>query len=240
MSYIIKLENIERIYPVSGDVEVRALQGITYNIATGDFIAIMGPSGSGKSTLMNILGCLDRPTSGTYFFEEQEISKYTRRQLATLRNKKFGFVFQSFNLLTRTTGLENVELPMLYADVPNKKARDVAYEKLALVGLKGRELHKTNQISGGEAQRVAIARSLVNNPIIIMADEPTGNLDSKTSVEIMKLFTNLNKQGITIILVTHEPDIAAFANRRIHVKDGIIESEEVTRDITNISGKGES
>jgi putative ABC transport system ATP-binding protein len=236
MSHIIRLENIERIYPVSGDIVVRALNGINYNINTGDFIAIMGPSGSGKSTLMNILGCLDRPTSGKYFFEDQEISGYTRRQLATLRNRRFGFVFQSFNLLTRTTALENVELPMLYADVPNKRAMEVAYEKLALVGLQGRELHKTNQISGGEAQRVAIARSLVNNPSIIMADEPTGNLDSKTSLEIMKLFTNLNKQGITIILVTHEPDIAAFANRRLHLKDGLIESEEVTKDITK---KGE-
>lgn len=236
MSHIIELKQIQRIYPVSGDVVVRALNGIDYSILQGDFIAIMGPSGSGKSTLMNILGCLDRPTSGQYFLEGQEISTFTRRQLTTLRNKKFGFVFQSFNLLTRTTTLENVELPMLYADVPTHQAREIAYQKLAMVGLKGKEMQRTNQISGGEMQRVAIARSLVNNPSILMADEPTGNLDSKTSIEIMKLFTNLNRQGITIILVTHEPDIAAYANRRIHIKDGLIESEEVTKDISKEGG----
>jgi putative ABC transport system ATP-binding protein len=229
---LIRLDNIVRTYHV-GEVDVRALRGITYNMLRGDFVAIMGPSGSGKSTLMNILGCLDRPTSGTYFIDDQEVSRLSDRSLAILRNTCIGFVFQSFNLLRRTSARENVELPMLYADVRGKESRERALKALKLVGLEGRETHNTNQLSGGEQQRVAIARSLVNNPSLIMADEPTGNLDSKMSEDVMKIFRDMNREKkITIILVTHEPDIAAYANRVIHVKDGLINRVDVKFDIT--------
>jgi putative ABC transport system ATP-binding protein len=228
----IRLDNIVRTYQV-GEVNVQALRGITYNVLRGDFVAIMGPSGSGKSTLMNILGCLDRPTSGTYFLDDQEVSRLSDRSLAILRNTRIGFVFQSFNLLKRTSALENVELPMLYADVSGKESRERALKALKLVGLEGRERHNTNQLSGGEQQRVAIARSLVNNPSLIMADEPTGNLDSKTSEDVIKIFRDLNREKkITIILVTHESDIAAYANRVIQAKDGLISREDVKFDIT--------
>jgi putative ABC transport system ATP-binding protein len=228
---LIRLDNIVRTYHV-GEVDIRALRGITYNVLRGDFVAIMGPSGSGKSTLMNILGCLDRPTSGTYFLDDQAVSKLSDRSLAILRNTHIGFVFQSFNLLKRTSARENVELPMLYADVSGKQSRERALKALKLVGLEGREAHNTNQLSGGEQQRVAIARSLVNNPSLIMADEPTGNLDSKMSEDVMKIFLDMNREKkITIILVTHEPDIAAYANRVIHVKDGLINREDVKFDI---------
>jgi putative ABC transport system ATP-binding protein len=229
---LIRLDHIERTYHI-GDVDVRALRGITYNVLRGDFLAIMGPSGSGKSTLMNIVGCLDRPTMGTYFLDDQAVSGMDDRSLAILRNTRIGFVFQSFNLLKRTSARENVELPMLYADVGGKESRERALRALKLVGLEGREMHNTNQLSGGEQQRVAIARSLVNNPSLIMADEPTGNLDSKMSVDVMKIFCDMNREKkITIILVTHEPDIAAFANRVITVKDGQISGEDVKIDIT--------
>jgi putative ABC transport system ATP-binding protein len=231
---LISLENIIKTYHV-GEVDVQALRGITYQVLSGDFVAIMGPSGSGKSTLMNILGCLDRPTSGKYFLDGLEVSEFSKKWLAKTRNKKIGFVFQSFNLLSRTTAVENVEVPLVYADVASKEAEKRSLASLDLVGLKGREHHKTNQLSGGEQQRVAIARALVTNPMLIMADEPTGNLDSKTSVEIMNIFAKLNNKGITIVLVTHEADIAAYANRTIHVKDGVIEREDVKKDI----GKGE-
>ena len=228
---LIRLENIVRTYHI-GEVVVRALRGITYNVLRGDFVAIMGPSGSGKSTLMNILGCLDRPTAGTYFLDDQAVSRLSDRSLAILRNTRIGFVFQSFNLLKRTSARENVELPMLYADVSGKESRQRALAALKLVGLEGRETHNTNQLSGGEQQRVAIARSLVNNPSLIMADEPTGNLDSKMSEDVMKIFLDMNREKkITIILVTHEPDIAAFANRVINVKDGLINKEDVKFDI---------
>jgi len=228
---LIRLDNIVRTYHI-GEVDVRALRGITYNVLRGDFVAIMGPSGSGKSTLMNILGCLDRPTSGTYFLDDQAVSGLSDKSLATLRNTRIGFVFQSFNLLKRTSARENVELPMLYADVSGKQSRERALKALKLVGLEGRETHNTNQLSGGEQQRVAIARSLVNNPSLIMADEPTGNLDSKMSEDVMKIFLDMNREKeITIILVTHEPDIAAYANRVIHVKDGLINREDVKLDI---------
>jgi putative ABC transport system ATP-binding protein len=228
---LIRLENIVRTYHI-GEVDVRALRGITYNVLRGDFVAIMGPSGSGKSTLMNILGCLDRPTAGTYFLDDQAVSRLSDRSLAILRNTRIGFVFQSFNLLKRTSARENVELPMLYADVSGKESRQRALAALKLVGLEGRETHNTNQLSGGEQQRVAIARSLVNNPSLIMADEPTGNLDSKMSEDVMKIFLDMNREKkITIILVTHEPDIAAFANRVINVKDGLINKEDVKFDI---------
>jgi len=211
-----------------GDSEVRALKGISYTIKHGDLLAIMGPSGSGKSTLMNIIGCLDKPSEGKYFLEGQEISTFNKNELARTRNKKIGFVFQNFNLLSRTTALENTELPLLYSDIPNKKARELAMKALELVGLKGRESHKTNQISGGEMQRVAIARALVNNPSLILADEPTGNLDTKIGLEIMEIFTNLHKEkGITIILVTHDPEVAEVAHRRVYLRDGEIEREEL-------------
>jgi len=224
---VIRLEDISRIYHI-GETEVRALQNVSGSIRRGEMIAIMGPSGSGKSTLMNILGCLDRPSAGKYFLDGEEISTLEKNKLAGIRNRKIGFVFQSFNLLPRTTALENTELPMLYAhDGNHKNAREYALRALAQVGLEGRELHKSNQLSGGEQQRVAIARALVNNPSILLADEPTGNLDSKTGEEIVKIFIRLNKEkAITVILVTHDPDVAAAANRRIHLRDGRIVREE--------------
>ena len=223
---LIQIEDVTRVYKV-GETEVRALRGVSYNIKKGGLVAIMGPSGSGKSTLMNIIGCLDKPSSGKYLLEGEEVSTFDKNKLAQVRNKRIGFVFQSFNLLSRTTALENTELPLVYSDVPRKKAKDMAMKALALVGLEGRELHKTNQLSGGEMQRVAIARALVNNPSLLLADEPTGNLDTKTGVEIMDIFKKLNKeQGITIILVTHDPEVAVVANRRIFIRDGLIEREE--------------
>jgi len=224
---LIRLENITKTYSV-GEVEVHALKGITYTIDHGDMLSIMGPSGSGKSTLMNIVGCLDKPTSGQYFLEGREVSTYDKNQLAHIRNKKIGFVFQNFNLLSRTTALENTELPLLYdADISQKESREMALNALDLVGLKGRERHKTNQISGGEKQRVAIARALVNNPSLILADEPTGNLDTKTGDEIMEVFKTLNRERkITVILVTHDPEIAVIAPKRLYVRDGIVEKQE--------------
>jgi putative ABC transport system ATP-binding protein len=224
---IIQLENLTKTYHV-GETEVRALRGVTYSIKEGDFVAIMGASGSGKSTMMNIIGCLDKPSTGTYLLDGVDIAKLDRNQLASIRNQKIGFVFQSFNLLSRTSALENAELPLLYSNVPGKERTRRAMESLALVGLKGRETHKTNQLSGGEQQRVAIARALLNTPQIILADEPTGNLDSKTSDEIMGIFKDLNNvKGISIIMVTHEMDIGMCAKRRIHMKDGLIVREEV-------------
>ncbi len=224
---VIQLENLTRTYVV-GETEVRALRGVSLNVPAGDFLAIMGASGSGKSTMMNVIGCLDKPTSGKYFLDGEEISKLDKNRLAEIRNKKIGFVFQSFNLLSRTTALENAELPLLYSNVPGKVRHARAMASLALVGLKGRETHKTNQLSGGEQQRVAIARALLNNPSLILADEPTGNLDTKTSEEIMDIFTKLNREkGITIVMVTHESDIGAKARRRIHMRDGQIYREEV-------------
>jgi len=223
---LIRLENLKKVYKV-GETEVNALRGVSYTIKEGDMVAIMGPSGSGKSTLMNIIGCLDKPTEGKYFLEEQEVSTLDKNKLARIRNKKIGFVFQTFNLLARTTALENTELPLIYSSTPAKKAKEMAYGVLAEVGLQGRELHKTNQLSGGEQQRVAIARSLINNPSLLLADEPTGNLDSKTGKEIMEIFKKLNEEKkITIILVTHDPDISAFAQKRIYLKDGQIIKEE--------------
>ncbi len=222
----IQLENVKKIYKV-GETQVNALRGLSYNINEGDFLAIMGPSGSGKSTLMNIIGCLDKPTEGKYFLEGEEVSTLDKNRLAQIRNRKIGFVFQTFNLLARTTALENTELPLLYSNMSKKKMRELAGKSLATVGLEGRELHRTNQLSGGEQQRVAIARALVNNPSLILADEPTGNLDTKTGKEIMDIFKRLNqKENITIILVTHEPELAQFALRRLHLRDGQIIKEE--------------
>ncbi len=223
---IIELENITKIYQV-GETEVAALKGVSYRIPKGSLLAIMGPSGSGKSTLMNIIGCLDKPTEGRYLLDGKEVSTLDRDQLAGIRNKKIGFVFQNFNLLARTSALENTELPLLYSDVPAKKTHEMAMKSLEQVGLKGREHHKTNQLSGGEKQRVAIARALVNSPDVILADEPTGNLDTKTGDEIMKIFTRLNQEeGITIILVTHDPEVAQVASTVIYVRDGLIERIE--------------
>lgn len=210
-----------------GDVEVPALCGINLDIDRGEFVAVMGASGSGKSTLMNILGCLDRPTSGTYYLAGQEVGSLSADQWAHIRNRKIGFVFQGFNLLSRTTALENVELPMMYNGLHGGERYQRALEVLSLVGLEGRLHHTPTQLSGGEQQRVAIARAMVNRPSLILADEPTGNLDSKTSAEILDLLQNLNaREGLTIVLVTHEADIAAFAKRQIHFRDGVIISDQ--------------
>ncbi len=214
---------------VIGDTTLRALDGVNVRIGRGEFAAVMGPSGSGKSTFMNIAGCLDRPTSGSYVLDGKPVETLSRDALADIRNRMLGFVFQGFNLLPRTTALENVELPMYY-NGQDEDMEERAYAALKSVGLAGRERHFSSQLSGGQQQRVAIARALINNPSVILADEPTGNLDSKTSVEIMDIFTKLNaEKGITIVLVTHEPDIAEFANRRIHFKDGKIVSDEMTK-----------
>jgi len=221
---LISLTDISRVY-ATGDVEVRALDGVSLDIEEGEFVAVMGSSGSGKSTLMNILGCLDRPTAGRYVLDGREVSGLTRGQLAEVRNHVLGFVFQSFNLLARTSALENVELPLLYQGVGNKERHARARAALGRVGLADREDHHPNQLSGGQQQRVAIARALVGRPRVILADEPTGNLDSRTSLEVMALFQELGAQGITIALVTHEADVAEFAARVVVMKDGKILSD---------------
>jgi putative ABC transport system ATP-binding protein len=220
---MIDLEDIVKIYKL-GDVEVIALNGVDCRIETGEMVSIMGPSGSGKSTLMNLIGCLDRPTSGEYLLDGTDVSSLNDDQLAEIRNKKIGFVFQSFNLLPQATTVANVELPLVYSGVGNKHQR--AFEALELVGMAQRATHRPSEISGGEQQRVAIARALVNNPSLILADEPTGNLDTQTSQGIMLLLQRLNSQGITIVLVTHEEDIAAYTQRTIYLRDGKIVSEK--------------
>jgi putative ABC transport system ATP-binding protein len=223
---IIGAQEITKIYRL-GDIDVNALSGVSLTINKGEFVAVMGPSGSGKSTFMNILGCLDKPTAGKYFLEDIDIGDLNRDELAAIRNKKIGFIFQGFNLLPRTSAIENVELPMLYDGISVKERRQRAMAALKSVGLEGREDHHPNQLSGGQQQRVAIARSLVNDAPIILADEPTGNLDSKTSAEIMELFVKLNTESnITIILVTHENDIAAYSKRIIKFLDGRIITDE--------------
>lgn len=217
---IISVKHLVKIYTM-GDVEVHALRGIDLDVLRGEFVGIMGASGSGKSTFMNIIGCLDIPTSGEYYLDGVEVAKLDRDALARLRNKKLGFVFQAFNLLPRTTALENVELPLLYSDSHSTtQRREKAMEALAAVGLAERAEHYSNQLSGGQQQRVAIARSLVNDPVVILADEPTGNLDTRTSVEVMEIFQKLNERGITVVLVTHEPDIAEYTSRNIVFRDG--------------------
>jgi putative ABC transport system ATP-binding protein len=227
MGSLIEVQELEKVYRL-GEMEVQALRGISLSVDPGEFVAIMGASGSGKSTFMNILGFLDKPTRGQYLLEGINGEHLSRDEQAEIRNRKIGFVFQGFNLLARTSALENVELPLIYARVSGTKRREMARRALSEVGLEGRGHHHSSQLSGGEQQRVAIARALVNQPSILLADEPTGNLDSKTSIEIMEIFQHLNRDlGITIIMITHEPDIASFAKRNIHFRDGrIVEDRE--------------
>jgi putative ABC transport system ATP-binding protein len=225
---VVRLENVHKTYR-TGEVEVRAVLGVSLTIARGEFVAVMGSSGSGKSTLMNLLGCLDRPSEGRYLLDGFDVSRLDRDQLADIRNRKLGFVFQSFNLLARTSALENVELPLLYGEhrLTSAQLREKAAKVLAAVGLSGREDHHPSQLSGGQQQRVAIARALINDPEVVLADEPTGNLDSRTSIEIMEIFQKLNDRGITIVMVTHETDIAAYAKRNIMMRDGRVLSDQM-------------
>jgi putative ABC transport system ATP-binding protein len=227
VAHVIDIRALTKVYHL-GEVDVHALDGVDLTVDGGELIAIMGPSGSGKSTLMNIIGCLDRPTSGTYVLDGADVSSLSRDQRAIIRNAKIGFVFQSFNLLARTSAQENVELPLLYGDLAwsRQTRHKSARESLRRVGLEGREGHYPSQLSGGQQQRVAIARALVTDPAILLADEPTGNLDSRTSVEIMGIFQDLNDDGKTVVLITHEPDIARYAKRIVHVRDGKIEQDE--------------
>ncbi|AWM13450.1 ABC transporter ATP-binding protein [Flavobacterium sediminis] len=228
---IIKIEELKRSF-VMGDETVHALKGISFAIKEGEFVTIMGSSGSGKSTMLNILGCLDQPTLGTYEIDGVSVKELSKNKLAGIRNEKIGFIFQSYNLLPRTTSIENVELPLFYNnEVTSTERKEKAIEALKLVGLSERLYHTPAQLSGGQQQRVAIARSLVNNPVVILADEATGNLDTKTSYEIMALFQKLNKQGKTIVFVTHEPDIAAFSSRTIVLKDGNIIKDELNNNV---------
>lgn len=220
---MISLENIVKIYKI-GDIEVAAVNGITCHVETGEMVSIMGPSGSGKSTLMNLIGCLDRPTSGKYELDGIDVSQMKEDELAEVRNKKIGFVFQSFNLLPQANATANVELPLVYSGVRDKRQR--ALDALASVGIGKRASHRPSEMSGGEQQRVALARALVNNPSLILADEPTGNLDTQTSVDIMHLLQQLNKQGITIVIITHEEDIAAYTQRTMYIRDGRIVEEK--------------
>src|SRR5438128_2668820 len=230
MPTMMALENVHKIYD-TGAVQVPALRGVSLRISAGEFVAIMGASGSGKSTLMNIIGCLDRPTSGNYWFDGQHVSQLNRLQLAHLRNQKLGFVFQGFNLLKRHSAVENVEMPLLYAGLPARKRRQVAMDMLQLMNLADRANHMPNQLSGGQQQRVAIARAMVNRPQVILADEPTGNLDSRTGLDILAQFQRLHREhGQTIVMVTHDPAIAARAARLVTVKDGLIESDAENPD----------
>ena len=224
---LIELRGVTKVYG-TGQAAMRALQGIDLRVERGEFVAVMGPSGSGKSTCMNILGCLDTPTSGAYLFEGVEVGKMSRDQRALLRRHFLGFVFQGYNLLNRTSALENVELPLIYRGLPARKRRGRALEALAVVGLKGWESHTPAELSGGQEQRVAIARAMVTDPEVLLADEPTGNLDSARSQEIMELLSSLNKEhGLTIVMVTHDPDMAAYARRRVHFLDGLIDPDQM-------------
>jgi len=234
----VRLDEVRKTYR-TGEVEVHAVRGVSIEIGQGEFVALMGSSGSGKSTLMNILGCLDRPTAGRYFLDGEDVSSLSRDELADVRNRKLGFVFQNFNLLARTSALENVELPLLYSEqaLTNAQLREKAEQVLAAVGLQGRGDHTPSQLSGGQQQRVAIARALINDPEVLLADEPTGNLDSRTSVEVMEIFQSLNEKGITIIMVTHEPDIASYARRNIVMKDGLVRSDHLVANRLNAAAE---
>lgn len=239
MEPIIELKDIKKEYKI-GTEEIHALSGVTLNIYKNEYVALMGPSGSGKSTLMNMLGCLDSPTSGEYILNKLAVAQMSDNELAEVRNKQIGFVFQTFNLLPRSTTLENVMLPLVYAGIEKSKREEMATKVLEQVGLGNRMTHRPNELSGGQRQRVAIARALVNNPAIILADEPTGNLDSKTSIEIMGLLEDIHKNGNTIILVTHEEDIAAHAHRIVRLKDGKVESDNENKNITTYKYRMES
>jgi len=234
MDPIIKIDNLAKTY-VMGSEEVRALKSITCTIEKNEYVALMGPSGSGKSTLMNLLGCLDTPSSGSYVLNESDVSELGDNELAEIRNKEIGFVFQTFNLLPRLSALENVALPLIYNGLGRRKREDMAEEALIKVNLQDRMDHKPNELSGGQRQRVAIARAIVNNPAIILADEPTGNLDTKTSIEIMSIFEKIHDMGNTIILVTHEPDIAEHASRIIKLRDGLIETDLINENVIRAS-----
>ena len=231
MSQIIQTSDISKIYKM-GNQTVEALKSISIEINKGEYVAFMGPSGSGKSTLMNIIGCLDTPTGGTYILNNQDVSDLTENELAVIRNKEIGFVFQTFNLLPRASAQENVALPLIYAGYGKSDRDEIAYEALKNVGLADRADHKPNELSGGQRQRVAIARALVNNPSIILADEPTGNLDTKTSYDIMELFQQLHDTGNTIIMVTHEDDIAHYSHRIIRLRDGLVETDVINTNVT--------
>ncbi|MGB3850001.1 MAG: ABC transporter ATP-binding protein [Tunicatimonas sp.] len=231
MKAIIETQAIAKTYRMGGET-VHALKSISIQVQRGEYVAFMGPSGSGKSTLMNIIGCLDTPTSGTYHLNQNDVSDLTENELATIRNREIGFVFQTFNLLPRSSSLDNVALPLIYAGVSRAERQERALQVLSSVGLGDRADHRPNELSGGQRQRVAIARALINNPSIILADEPTGNLDSKTSYDVMELFQDLHDQGNTIIMVTHEDDIAHYAHRIVRLKDGLVETDEVNTEIT--------
>lgn len=234
MSTIIETADISKVYRMGSEV-IHALKSVSINIQRGEYVAFMGPSGSGKSTLMNIIGCLDTPTGGQYILNKKDVSNMTDNELAEIRNKEIGFVFQTFNLLPRQSSLENVALPLIYAGYNKSQREEKALHALESVGLGNRGKHKPNELSGGQRQRVAIARALINDPSIILADEPTGNLDTKTSYEIMELFENLHAKGNTIIMVTHEEDIAKYAHRIVRLRDGLVESDTVNAEITTFA-----
>ncbi|MFD3293732.1 ABC transporter ATP-binding protein [Aquirufa sp. KTFRIE-69F] len=233
MTKIIETQSISKRY-VMGEEVIDALKDVTISVNKGEYVAFMGPSGSGKSTLMNIVGCLDTPTTGKYILNGQDVSEMSENELAAVRNKEIGFVFQTFNLLPRQSALENVALPLIYAGYTKKERTEIAMKTLKGVGLDNRALHKPNELSGGQRQRVAVARALVNDPSILLADEPTGNLDTKTSYEIMDLFDQLHKKGNTIVMVTHEDDIAQYAHRIIRLRDGVVESDTINKNVRKV------